>query len=102
MASEQWNEVASDDIHSDIAEWAVKNGCPKDEHSRGRRTSFTIAKRLELSVYVRVDEPFQEEEVEEEAVVIVIQEENEEQEQEDEVVEDEEVAVDEEDVFSLD
>jgi hypothetical protein len=49
--------VASDDI----AEWAVKNGCPKDEHSRGRRTSFTIAKRLELSEYVKVDEPLQEE-----------------------------------------
>ena len=93
--------AAKNSFHYDIAEWAVKNGCPKDEHSRGR-ISFTKAKRLELSVYVKVDEPLQEEEVEEEAELIVVQEENEEQEQEDEVVEDEEVAVDEEDDFSLD
>ena len=93
--------AANNSFHYDIAEWAVKNGCPKDEHSRGR-FSFTSAKRLELSVYVKVDEPSQEEEVDEEAEVIVVQEENEDDEQEDEVVEDEEVAVDEEDVFSLD
>ena len=93
--------AANNSFHYDIAEWAVKNGCPKDEHSRGR-FSFTSAKRLELSVYVKVDEPSQEEEVDEEAEVIVVQEEYEDDEQEDEVVEDEEVAVDEEDVFSLD
>jgi ankyrin repeat protein len=98
--------VAKQFFHYDIAEWALKNGCPKDKHSRGR-FSFTKAKRLELSVYVKVDEPSQEEEVDEEAEVIVVQEENEDDEQEDEVVEDEEVeddevAVDEEDVFSLD
>ena len=40
-----------------------------------------IAKRLELSEYVKVDEPLQEKEVEEEAEVIVVQEENEEEEQ---------------------
>eukprot|EP01035_Chromulina_nebulosa_P011984 gene11984-biopygen10098 len=83
----------------DIAEWAVKNGCPKDEYTSGRRTSFTIAERLELSVYVKVDEPLQEEEVEEEAEVIVVQED---EVVEDEEVEDEEVAVDQEDDFSLD
>ena len=93
--------VAKKSFHDDIAEWAVKNGCPKDEHSRGR-FSLTSAKRLELSMYVKVDEPLQEEEVDEEAEVIVVQEEYEDDEQEDEVVEDEEVAVDEEDVFSLD
>ena len=98
--------VAKQFFHDDIAEWALKNGCPKDEHSRGR-LSLTSAIRLELSVYVKVDEPSQEEEVDEEAEVIVVQEENEDDEQEDEVVEDEEVedeevAVDEEDIFSLD
>ena len=98
--------LAKQFFHYDIAEWALKNGCPKDKHSRDR-FSFTKAKRLELSVYVKVDEPSQEEEVDEEAEVIVVQEENEDDEQEDEVVEDEEVeddevAVDEEDVFSLD
>jgi hypothetical protein len=75
----KWHPMTYTVAPYDIAEWAVKNGCPKDEHSRGRRTSFTIAKRLELSAYVKVDEPFQEEEVEEEAEVIVVQEENEEQ-----------------------
>eukprot|EP01036_Dinobryon_divergens_P032877 gene32877-42554_t len=61
MASEQWkrhpltNTVTKKSFHDDIAEWAVKNGCPKDEHSRGR-ISFTKAKRLELSVYVKVEE----------------------------------------------
>ena len=81
--------VATNYFHDDIAEWAVKNGCPKDEYTSGR-ISFTKAKRLELSVYVKVDEPLQEEEVdeeelvEEEAEVIVLQEENEEEEQQEE------------------
>eukprot|EP01031_Cornospumella_fuschlensis_P030192 gene30192-36471_t len=75
--------VATKYFHDDIAEWAVKNGCPKDEYTSGR-ISFTKAKRLELSVYVKVDEPLQEEEVEEEAEVIVLQEENEEEEQQEE------------------
>ena len=70
--------------------------------AKGIISGGTSAKRLELSVYVKVDEPSQEEEVDEEAEVIVVQEEYEDDEQEDEVVEDEEVAVDEEDVFSLD
>jgi len=50
------------------------------EHSRGRLSS-TTAKRLELSVYVKVGETLQEEEVEEEAETIVLQEESEEEEQ---------------------
>ena len=72
----------SGDIET-IAEWAVKNGCPKDKHARGK-ISLTSAIRLELSVYDKVDEPLQEEEVEEEAEVIVLQEENEQEEQEEE------------------
>ena len=46
-------------FHNDIAEWAVKNGCPKDEYTSGR-ISNTKAKRLELSVYVKVGELSQE------------------------------------------
>jgi hypothetical protein len=85
--------VAKNSFHDDIAEWALKNGCPKDKHARGK-ISLTSAIRLELSVYDKVDEPLQEEEVEEEAEVIVLQEESEEEEQEE--------VEDEEDVFSLD
>jgi hypothetical protein len=95
----KWHPMTCTLAPDDIAEWAVKNGCPKDEYTSGRRTSFTIAERLELSVYVKVDEPLQEEEVEEEAEVIVVQED---EVVEDDEVEDEEVAVDQEDDFSLD
>ena len=51
--------VAKQSYHYDIAEWAVKNGCPKDEYTSGR-ISVTKAKRLELSVYVKVGELSQE------------------------------------------
>jgi hypothetical protein len=84
--------VARNSFHDDIAEWALKNGCPKDEHSRGK-FSYTKANRLELTKWDKVEETLQEEE------------ENDEDEQEDEeeevmVVEDAEDAVeDEEDVF---
>jgi hypothetical protein len=78
--------VAKKFLHFDIAEWALKNGCPKDEHSRGK-ISLTSAIRLELSVYVQEEEETLQEE-----------EENEEEEQEDEeeevmVIEDQEDAV---------
>jgi len=49
----------SGDIET-IAEWAVKNGCPKDEYTSGRISVTTKAKRLELSVYVKVGELSQE------------------------------------------
>ena len=52
-------KVAKQSFHYDIAEWAVKNGCPKDEYTSGR-ISVTKAKRLELSVYVKVGELSQE------------------------------------------
>jgi hypothetical protein len=52
-------KVAKQSFHYDIAEWAVKNGCPKDEYTSGR-ISNTKAKRLELSVYVKVGEQSQE------------------------------------------
>ena len=95
MASEQWNEVASFDIYSGEEVFTlrhsgmgthIKNGCPKDEHSRGK-ISLTSAIRLELSVYVQEEEETLQEE-----------EENEEEEQEDEeeevmVIEDQEDAV---------
>ena len=59
----QWHPstytVAKKSFHDDIAEWAVKNGCPKDEYTSGR-ISVTKAKRLELSVYVKVGELSQE------------------------------------------
>jgi len=84
-------EVAKNSFHVDIAEWAIKNGCPKDKNSSGRLT-FKKAKRLELTEYVKVEETLQEEEIEEEAEVIVLQEENEEEDQEEDV--DEEDAVD--------
>jgi hypothetical protein len=48
--------VANQCAHFDIAEWAVKNGCPKDEHSKGRIQSTTNGRRLELSRYVEDDE----------------------------------------------
>jgi hypothetical protein len=86
-------------LHFDIAEWALKNGCPKDEHSRGK-FSYTKANGLELTKWDKVEETLQEEEE-----TLQEEEENDEDEQEDEeeevmVVEDAENAVeDEEDVF---
>jgi hypothetical protein len=81
-------EVAKNSFHVDIAEWAIKNGCPKDKNSSGRLT-FKKAKRLELTEYFKVEETLQEEQIEEEAEVIVLLEENEEEDQEED--EDEEV-----------
>jgi len=54
--------VAKNSFHDDIAEWALKNGCPKDKHARGK-ISLTSAIQLELSMYDKVDEPLQEEDV---------------------------------------
>ncbi len=48
--------VANQCAHFDIAEWAVKNGCPKDERSQGRIQGTTNGRRLELSRYVEDDE----------------------------------------------
>jgi hypothetical protein len=97
--------VARNSFHDDIAEWALKNGCPKDEHSRGK-FSYTKANRLELTKWDKVEETLQEEEetLHEEEETLHEEEENDEEEQEDEeeevmVVEDAEDAVDEEDVF---
>jgi hypothetical protein len=89
-------EVAKNSFHVDIAEWAIKNGCPKDKNSSGR-SSFKKAKRLELTEYVKVEETLQEEQ---EGEMIVLQDglglvlglENEEEDQEED--EDEEDAVD--------
>jgi hypothetical protein len=104
--------VARNSFHDDIAEWALKNGCPKDEHSRGK-FSYTKANRLELTKWDKVEETLQEEEetlheeeetLHEEEETLHEEEENDEEEQEDEeeevmVVEDAEDAEDEEDVF---
>ncbi len=57
--------VANQYAHFDIAECAVKNGCPNDEHSKGRIKGTTNGRRLELSRYVEDDEE-QEEAVEQE------------------------------------
>ncbi len=84
-------EVAMHCAHFDIAEWAVKNGCPQDKHTSGR-LSLKKAKRLELTEYVKVEETLQEEEIEEDPEVILLQEENEEEDQEED--EDEEDAAD--------
>jgi hypothetical protein len=92
-------EVAKNSFHVDIAEWAIKNGCPKDKNSSGR-SSFKKAKRLELTEYVKEEETLQEEQIEEEGEMIVLQDglglvlglENEEEDQEED--EDEEDAVD--------
>jgi hypothetical protein len=78
-------------VKIDIAEWELKNGCPKDIYSRGI-ISNTKAFRLELTDW---EEHEDEEEHEEDSVVG-------EEDHEDEEEEYEEDAVDQEDVFSLD
>ena len=60
--------VAKQFFKIDIAEWALKNGCPKDAHSRGK-ISYTTAFCLELTDFDTVEETSQEgEEHEEDSV----------------------------------
>ena len=61
-------KVAKQSFHYDIAKWALKNGCPKDAHSRGK-ISYTKAFRLKLTGWDTVEETSQEgEEHEEDSV----------------------------------
>ena len=54
--------VAKQFFKIDIAEWALKNGCPKDAHSRGK-ISYTTAFCLELTDLDTVEETYEEDSV---------------------------------------
>jgi hypothetical protein len=82
--------VAKKCAHFDIAEWAVKNGCPKDEHSQGRIQRTTNGRRLELSRYVVQEEAVEQEDDDEEQEDDEDQEDDEEQEDDEDQEDDEE------------